>query len=394
MTVLSGWSTLEPSLQRILRWNLTAMTVSLAILVLVYSGGYRHGSVRNDIFALAASVVVMLSTLLVAKRWGPGITVLGLTVAATLFSVAATWASPYLSPLCVMIMLLPLLVAVNHLSRRWINGLMVHAVLGGAAVAALAEWRRDAMPTDTWLVGAVVIGTFMPSASLIVVFLVRDTFHRLNSQSEQLRESRRRVGEVADAARRSMERDLHDGAQQRLLAMSVTIERARKAVAAGQTEDAAVLISQLADDNHETTRELRELARGIYPPLLAERGLVAALQSAARRAALPVTLHADDFERPPMAVENAAYFCILEALTNAIKHSSATEVVITLRADPGLEFFVADDGRGFDPAAVSTPNGLLGMEARMEAVQGVLHVMSAPGRGTTLHGRFPADLDA
>ena len=115
-----------------------------------------------------------------------------------------------------------------------------------------------------------------------MVFLVRRAYARLQGQSAELVESRRRVVEVADAARRSLERDLHDGAQQRLLASSVTIERARKELQAGRHESAAALLDQLAADNREIVTELRELARGIYPPLLTERGLVAALQSTAR----------------------------------------------------------------------------------------------------------------
>jgi signal transduction histidine kinase len=225
------------------------------------------------------------------------------------------------------------------------------------------------------------------------VFLVRDAYTRLQDQSAQLVESRTRIVEVADAARRSLERDLHDGAQQRLLAMSVTIERARKELLAGRHEGAAALLGQLAADNREVVTELRELARGIYPPLLAERGLVAALQSTARRSPVPVTLDVADVERTSRQVEAAAYFCILEALTNAAKHADATELLVTLRGRPHLRFSVSDDGRGFDRNRVVI-GGLLGMEARVAAAGGRLTLETGPGRGTVLRGEFPADRPA
>jgi signal transduction histidine kinase len=217
---------------------------------------------------------------------------------------------------------------------------------------------------------------------------VRGAYTRLKEQSAQLTESRTRIVEVADAARRSLERDLHDGAQQRLLATSVTIERARKELEAGRQDSAAALLGQLAADNREILVELRELARGIYPPLLSERGLVAALQSTARRSTVPVTLDVADFQRPSRQVEAAAYFCILEALTNAAKHAGATEVLVTVRGMPHLTFSVSDNGSGFDQALVEA-GGLLGMEARVAAAGGTLRLQTAPGRGTTVRGEFP-----
>ena len=169
--------------------------------------------------------------------------------------------------------------------------------------------------------------------------------------------------------------------------MSVTIERARKELQAGRQEGASALLGQLAADNREIVGELRELARGIYPPLLAERGLVIALQATARRSIVPVTLDVADFERPSRQVETAAYFCILEALTNVAKHAGASSVLVTVRGLPHLTFSVADDGRGFDRSRVE-PGGLLGMEARMAAAGGTLRLTTAPGRGTTLRGEF------
>lgn len=386
--LLSGWDGLDPGLRWLLRVNLLALSTSTLLLGAAYGLGFRHTAVEIDLAVMVASLVIMLVTAPLCRRHGTHAAIVGLTLSALLFAVGGTWATPNLSPLTVLLTLVPLLVGYPYLDRRWIGALMVVAVVGSASVAALGEWRRTDQISDVWWVNAVVIAASLPAGVAIVVFLVRDAYDRLVTQSAELVESRTRIVEVADAARRSIERDLHDGAQQRLLAMSVTIERTRKELLAGRPEVATALLGQLAADNREVLLELRELARGIYPPLLTERGLVAALQSAARRATVPVTLDVADFERPSRQVEAAAYFCILEALTNAAKHAGASEVRVTVRGLPHLAFSVSDDGSGFDPDRVRA-GGLLGMEARLAAAGGTLTLETAPGRGTTVRGEFP-----
>lgn len=391
-SLLSGWDGLDPALRWLLRINLLALTASTALLGAAYVLGFRHTAVEIDLAVMAVSIVIMLVTAPLCRRHGAPAAIMGLTLSALLFAVGGTWATPILSPLTVLLTMVPLLVGYPYLGRRWIVALAVVAVVGSASVAALAEWRRMDQVDDAWWVNAIVIAASLPAGVAVVVFLVRDAYNRLVAQSAELVESRTRIVEVADAARRSIERDLHDGAQQRLLAMSVTIERTRKELLAGRPEGAAALLGQLAADNREVLLELRELARGIYPPLLTERGLVAALQSAARRAPVPVTLDIAELERPSQQVEAAAYFCILEALTNAAKHAGASEVLVTVRGRPHLSFSVTDDGAGFDPARVQV-GGLLGMEARLAAAGGTLALETAPGRGTTVRGEFPP-LDA
>ena len=387
--LLTGWDSLDPDLTRLVRFNLAALTLSFVTLAAAYALGFRHTSVEIDLAVMVFSIALMLVTLPLSPRFGAPAVLVGLTLSAAAFAIGGSWATPNLAPLTALLMLIPMLVAIPYVSGRWLNALGVFAVLGSAGVAALAEWRRRDALNDVWWVNAVVIASSLPAVVLVVTYLVRDAYQRLSEKSDQLVESRTRIVEVADAARRSIERDLHDGAQQRLLAMSVTIERARKDLEAGRHDGVSVLLGQLATDGREVLLELRELARGIYPPLLSERGLVAALQAASRRSVVPVTLRVEDFPRPPAEVETAAYFCILEGLTNAAKHSGCTGVLIELRAEPGLEFVVSDDGRGFDPTAVRT-NGLLNMEARVAAVGGVLSLETAVGAGTTLRGSFPA----
>ena len=389
---LSGWDSLDPPLVRLLRINLVALTVSTVALGAAYVLGFRHTAVVVDLGVMLLSIALMVGTLPLTRRHGAPVVLVGFTLSAAAFGIGGTWATPNLSPLTTLLMLVPMLVAIPYVSRWWLNVLAVFAVVGSAGVAALAESRRADALNDTWWVNAVVIASSLPAVVLVVTFLVRDAYTRLTERTGELEESRTRIVEVADAARRSIERDLHDGAQQRLLAMSVTIERARKELLAGRQEGASALLGQLASDNREILGELRELARGIYPPLLAERGLVIALQATARRSIVPVTLEVSDFERPSRQVEAAAYFCILEALTNVAKHAGASTVRVTVRGLPHLTFSVADDGRGFDRSTVD-PGGLLGMEARMAAAGGTLRLTTAPGRGTTLRGEFPP-LDA
>ncbi|MCF6378371.1 histidine kinase [Nocardioides KLBMP 9356] len=390
--LLSGWEALDPALGRLLRINVVALTVATVSVAVVYVAGFRHTTVLVDLAVMAVSIVLAVASAPLARRWGSEGAIGALAVSAGVFAVGGTWATPILVPLTTMLVLVPMLVAIPYVPRRWLDGLGTFAVLGSSALVALAEYRRPATLDDVWWVNAIVAASALPSVVVVVIYLVRDAYRRLHERTEQLEESRTRIVEVADAARRSIERDLHDGAQQRLLAMSVTIERARKELQAGRPEGASGLLDRLATDNREVLVELRELARGIYPPLLTERGLAIAVQATARRSVVPVTLEVSGYERQTPQVEAASYFCILEALTNVAKHAHAESVLVTLRGQPHLAFSVTDDGRGFDRHHTD-PGGLLGMEARMAAAGGTLTVTSQPGRGTTVHGEFPS-LDA
>jgi len=207
---------------------------------------------------------------------------------------------------------------------------------------------------------------------------------------EDLRASRQRLVAAADQARQGLERDLHDGAQQQLVALRISLGLARQAMASSPDE-AAGLLAQTEHEAEEALRELRDLAHGIYPPLLADLGLRAALEAQARKAAVPVTIEAAGVGRYPQQVEAAVYFCILEALQNVAKYARATAARITLGRDGHhLAFTVEDDGQGFDPAATARGTGVQGMSDRMAALGGSLEVVSAPGHGTLVTGRVPA----
>jgi signal transduction histidine kinase len=201
---------------------------------------------------------------------------------------------------------------------------------------------------------------------------------------EELRASRQRVIAAQDEERRRLERNLHDGAQQQLVALAVQLRLAGQMVGTDPDKEREILHRLQAGAN-EALEELRDLARGIYPPLLADKGLGAALQAQARRAPVPIAVDADGVGRFPQEVESALYFCTLEALNNIAKYARATTASIRLRRDDGhLRVEIADDGVGFDPAAARDGTGLRGMADRLDAVGGRLDVRSAPGDGTTI----------
>ena len=206
---------------------------------------------------------------------------------------------------------------------------------------------------------------------------------------EELRASRQRLVAAQDEERRKLERNLHDGVQQQLVALSVKLKLA-DSLAQRDGEKAHELLMQLQDETTGALEDLRDLARGIYPPLLADKGLASALEAQARKAAVPVSIVAGHLGRYSQDVEAAVYFCSLEALNNVAKYASATHTTVHLSQEDGwLAFDVTDDGVGFDAAATSYGTGLQGMVDRVEAVGGELHVRSDPGRGTTVVGRVP-----
>jgi signal transduction histidine kinase len=211
----------------------------------------------------------------------------------------------------------------------------------------------------------------------------------LRARLVDLQASRARLVEATDTGRRRIERDLHDGAQQQLVALRISLGLARQLVTSSPGE-AAELIAQTERQATDALEELRELARGIYPPLLADLGLRAALEAQARKAAIPVTVEAPDLGRYPQKIEAAVYFCVLEALQNVAKYAQAPAARVTLRPDgQWLVFTVEDDGRGFDPATTPRGTGLQGISDRLGALGGTADVTAAPGRGTRVTGRVP-----
>jgi signal transduction histidine kinase len=216
----------------------------------------------------------------------------------------------------------------------------------------------------------------------------------LRARLDDLRAAQKRLVTAQDAERKRLERNIHDGAQQQLVALAVKLRLADGLVDRDPAK-AHDALAQLQADTTRTLEDLRDLARGIYPPLLADEGLGPALEAQARRAAIPVEVDVALDRRYAPEVEAAVYFSCLEALQNVAKYADATLVRVRVRHHgDALTFEVVDDGRGFDPARNGGGTGLQGIRDRLGALDGALDVLSAAGRGTTVRGRLPVDRPA
>jgi signal transduction histidine kinase len=212
----------------------------------------------------------------------------------------------------------------------------------------------------------------------------------LKARLADLQAAQKRLVTAQDAERRRLERNIHDGAQQQLVALAVKARLARS-LAVRDAGKAAEMLEQIEGETQQALEDLRDLARGIYPPLLADKGLVAALEAQARKSPIPVTVGGGgDLGRFGPDIEAAAYFSVLEALQNVAKYARASGATVTLRVE-GHEvvFEVVDDGVGFDPGDSGYGTGLQGIADRLGALDGALEISSASGRGTTVSGRIP-----
>jgi signal transduction histidine kinase len=258
-------------------------------------------------------------------------------------------------------------------------------------VATLVEY-------ETRKVGAIVhdarllerpefLESFVPTMRIA---MERDRLHRdLLETIEQLRASRLRMVTAADAERRRLERNLHDGAQQRLTVALLALRRLEEQAAS--SPELAPLVRSAREELEGAIADLRELARGLHPPLLARRGLAAAVRAGAARSAIPIELELRIDDGIQHAVEAAAYYVCAEAVTNATKHADADRMWLAITQEQGeLTVDVRDDGvGGAQIEATSDASGLRGLRDRVEALGGTFVVESSPGRGTRLVARFP-----
>jgi signal transduction histidine kinase len=261
---------------------------------------------------------------------------------------------------------------------------------GQAAVSAVLSLTQ----VTIWLMSGVgyfwPVWPFLGLAGLLGLHWIVDwpRQHSLEVRVDELTRTRSGALDVQASELRRIERDLHDGAQARLVALSMQLGRAEERLVSGVGgDDVAELVRRARHEATAAIGELRDLARGISPPVLADRGLEAAVKSLADRAGAAVTVIAEIPRRPPPAVENAAYFVVAEALTNAAKHSPGAAVRVTIWAEHDeLGIVVADAGLG---GADPTGNGLTGLRQRVEALDGWLQVTSPVGEGTTVRAVLP-----
>jgi signal transduction histidine kinase len=249
--------------------------------------------------------------------------------------------------------------------------------------ASLAEESDETLEELAREVGGALQNARLDSA-------LEATLDQLRQHAAELQASRARIVEAADAERRRIERNLHDGAQQHLVALAVKAGLARELLQRDPAR-AQALLAEFTADVHQAVEELRSLAHGIYPPLLSSEGLATALGAACRRSAIPARIEADGVRRYPPAIEAAVYFSCLEALQNAAKYAGeGATACVRLREEEGtLVFQVADDGAGFDPASSAAGAGMTNIRDRIGAIGGSVKVESEPGQGTRLSGAVP-----
>ena len=282
------------------------------------------------------------------------------------------------------------------------------------------RWRQDELETIAFVIGTtlpiVALTTGVIMAALIdrlgresyrrhrIIAAQRGELAELNDSLEtrvaeqlvEIQQSRQRIVTAQDTERRRLERDLHDGAQQQVVALKLRLALAAS-IAEEHSPELAASLQELGQEAGDAVEALRNLAHGIYPPLLASSGLIPALRQQAGRLPLDIDVRPDELPRLGAEIEAAVYFCCLEALQNVAKHANASHAAVVLELDEAgaeLEFRVEDDGDGFDTSATGSGQGLTNLSDRVAALGGTLRIESAPGQGTTVRGRVPTGATA
>jgi signal transduction histidine kinase len=245
-------------------------------------------------------------------------------------------------------------------------------------------------PAEEKLLADLSARTAVVVRNLSLTSELRARVDELSRRAGELQESRMRIVQAHDAERRRLERNIHDGAQQHLVALAVKL-RLAGATAAKDPQKAAEQLRELGEQTDLALTTLLDLASGIYPAELEEQGIGPALTTLGRTAGLPIEIDVDGVGRLPIEIEAAIYFVCLEAMQNAAKYARASEIRIELaREGDGVAFRVRDDGVGFDAASISAGTGLQNMRDRLAAFGGDVGVSSTPGGGTTVSGWLAA----
>jgi signal transduction histidine kinase len=376
------------------RLNLTAVLVAIVVLIIV-----RILVVPDDWLEVAAGLLVAMAILL---RRADGWVCHNRAVAAVRMAIYLNWTAavlavliaPFTLMIVCVIVVLPVLLAVPHLTRARLEPMSGAAIVVSATVAMLGRWQHgvglpEMMPA--WLLDCFAIG-FVPLHAGLSSVLAWLNHVSLSARAAALQESRERLVAAGDRERRRVERALHNGTQRRLTVTTNRL-RATRSLLPDRPGEVAAVLGQLADELRDTGAELRELAHGIYPPELAAYGLQAALRSAARRAPLPTTVSVEGVTRYRPEVELSVYSCCVEALLNAAEHGgiqARASVALHGEPDGSLSFQIDDTGLGCDPALARAGQGLTSMADRLGALGGSLTVVARPGAGVHLYGHIDA----
>ena len=374
-----------------------ALWASVGILLPLWEYGWlvRSPWLLAFVAVGAAQCVVLAVALLLARhgRYQRSITLV--CIGTWVSTLLITFVYPPLLPMMVLVALVPVVFAEPYISLQRGLAFTVITALCVLAMAAMASFIHVSDLVDQaprWVATALVVAA-VPFNVLHVMVIVwnnaaalRTSEGHLADRAAELAASRTRLITAADEERRRIERDLHDGAQQHLVALSVLVQLARNA----ERDRYQPLLTEAADLVETAIGEIRRLAHGIYPPLLVSGGLSEALPTLAAHASVPVRLDLNGLGRYSPSTEAALYYCCSEALQNAAKHGGpATTVMVAADADEQtLNLVISDTGRGFDRATIGT--GLTNMRDRLSAIGGQLVIDSAAGRGT----RILATVDA
>lgn len=353
-----------------------AAVVPLRRWVAAQADGLSRGAfarlVLYRVALLTAALLLVLWTMTGRGVFWPGWAWLGL-VGPVLIDLAARWPQRFQTS------------ASRRAALVWALGAAVAAILMGTWFLTDVISGVELFWPEWPLFGLATFGIAYSFLTLHDRVLLATGRRTLRARIDLLSTTRRQAIDAQAAELRRIERDLHDGAQARLVALTLHLGRAEMRL--DDQPEVQALIHDAQREAHTAIAELRDLARGIVPPLLADRGLVAAVQSLAARSPLGTEVHAETTRAIAPAVENAAYFVVAEAMTNTAKHSGAEHSWVRLREDRrALLVEVGDDGRG---GADATGSGLAGLRARVEALDGTLELQSPPGGGTLLEVRLP-----
>ena len=306
-------------------------------------------------------------------------------------------------PLMIQAALLPAAFAAGFVGRDRMTRYGAVSVLTAAAAAGLGllqDFTELSADVPEWSRTAVLL-LFAPLFSALIVFVALQNSFRLETalsevllaqgelaeRADELARSRARVVAATDRERRRIERDLHDGAQSRLVAINLRLAHARSQLRT-DPDEAEQTLELLRGELHQAQSELRNLAHGVYPTTLTQHGLAPAVKAAADNCPIPVRLNIGEVSRFPIDIESTFYFCILEALQNAVKHANADVVQISVGGRPGrLRFEISDNGVGFDVANTDGV-GLQNLRDRLGTIDGELFITSRIGRGTTVIGQL------
>lgn len=362
------------------------LTVSMSIFVLVAAGATAVAGMAMAValIPLGQGRIGAALNLMAGANWG--------------IAVVATVVAPFGMPILMIVSLVPAALAVPFVDRVRLRRYAIGTIAVASAVVAAgtlqdASGIEDGLPA--WIPTLTIL-LFTPVMAGLVVVTIYQAIEALNvaytdavRSRDELAEAQSRIVRTADDARRRIERDLHDGAQQRLTALAIGLGRIHaRAEREGRPEagDLADLRGHLAD----ARTELRRLAHGLYPSSLAADGLEMALRSEADRFELPVRVQCH-LDRPvPVEIQTAIYFCCLEAIQNAVTHGQANKIDIEVRMDGDqVGFAVGDDGIGFDPGEAASGQGLTNMRDRLGAFGGHLRIEAGPGRPTMIQGWLP-----